>query len=735
MGEVWKARDMRLDRIVALKLLPALAGNTDRVLREARAASAINHPHICTIYETGEHEGAPFIAMEYLDGETLTDRIANGPLDAVTFIDLAMQIADALDAAHGCGVVHRDLKPANLFLTTRGSAKVLDFGIARMATRDDARTMAADPQPTAGSGTEGTVAYMAPEQARGEAVDARSDLFALGAVLYELATGHPAFAAATTALTYDAILNRQPVPMSTHRQVPDGVAPVVSRLLAKDPTARYQSARELLADLRALERGDRRPGLMTDGGEPPAPSIAVLPFTNLSADPESEYMADGITEEVIGALGHIEALRVAGRTSSFAFKDKAPDLAEVAARLHVATVLTGSVRKAGSRLRITAELVNIADGFQLWSERFDRQADDMFAIQDEIATAIAAKLRVSFTKAPAAPALKRRSADPGAYEQYLEGRVLLNRRGKQMPRALECFQRALAIDPDYALAHAGAADAYTLLTFYGALPVWEAAPKVRAAARRAIALDPSLADPHAALAFVHYGLDWDQESGDAEIATALRLNPRLVNALTWQSLFLGAARGRFDEAAAIAVSAAEGDPLAAYPLMMLANNLWIGQRPIEAEAMFLRALAIVPDTWQALRNVGLIQALDGRHADGIETLERALVISGRHPWVLTSLADAQMVAGHAEEARRLHEELLALSRTRYVQSIFIGASYSIVGDLDGAFAAFEKAEREREAMPLLNYMWFVAREARRDPRFAAMMARARVIPAPDLVST
>jgi Tfp pilus assembly protein PilF len=394
-------------------------------------------------------------------------------------------------------------------------------------------------------------------------------------------------------------------------------------------------------------------------------------------------------------------------------------------------VLTGSVRRAGHRLRISVELVNVADGFQIWSERFDRQADDIFAVQDEIAKAIADKLRVSFSGAML-PSVMRRTTVPGAYELYLEGRVLLNRRGKQMARALECFQRAVALDPEYALAHAGVADAYTLITFYGGIPQWEAMPKAQDAARRAIAIDPTLADPHAALACVLYCRDWNRDASAAEIATALRLNPRLVTALTWQSLILAAGEGRFDEAAAAAVSAAEGDPLAAYPVTTLANTWWLARRPDEAATGFARALELEPGLWQAARNLGLIQVYQGRHAEGMATLERALTQSDRHPWVLITMADAHAVAGNAAEARRLHDEVVARAASRYVQSIFLGCSYSTIGDLDGAFAAFARAEREREAMPLLNHMWFMATAARRDPRFAAMMRRAGVTPAPDL---
>ena len=403
MGEVYKARDTRLDRDVAIKVIGSLlAGDAtmrQRMLREARAASSLNHPHICTVHDVGDEGGRPFIAMEWIDGESLAQRLerAAGPLLTDDVIRLGAQVADALDAAHRSGIVHRDLKPANLFVTRRGDAKILDFGLAKTMNAGSAAgpagdvTVASQRDLSCAGEVLGTFAYMAPEQARGERVDARSDLFSLGVVLYEMATGRQAFAGKTAALTFDAILNRQPAePREINDRVPPGLNDVIGRLLAKDPAARPASAGALKDELDRIQRSDR-----PSGPSGIVPSLAVLPFTNLSPEAENEYIADGITEEVLNTLARIPGLQVAARTSSFAFKGKTPDVAEVGAKLHVAHVLTGSVRKAGPRLRITVQLVSTRDSFSIWSERYDRQTDDIFQIQDEIAAAIAEKLRIT----------------------------------------------------------------------------------------------------------------------------------------------------------------------------------------------------------------------------------------------------------------------------------------------------------------------------------------------------
>ena len=731
MGVVYLAEDTTLGRRVALKFLPpALAASPDsreRLLREARAASALNHPHICTIHEVGEQDGQPFIAMEWLDGETVKQRLERGPFPVDALLEAAIQIAEALDAAHARGIVHRDLKPANLFVTRRGDAKVLDFGLAKSVDgAPDLDTFTGQGPLTSPGSTVGTVAYMAPEQARGEPVDARTDLFSLGLVLYEMATGQMAVPSGSTALAYDAILNRQFSSVTEiNRNVPSSVDRVVRRLLSKAPTARHQSARELRDELDAIRRERRRDG---SSGSRPAPSIAVLPFANLSPDPENEYFADGMTEEVIHTLGRIKGLQVAARTSSFAFKGQTPDLSEVAAKLRVATVLTGSVRKAGSRLRISVALVNAADGFQLWSERYDRQAEDVFAVQEEIAIAIAEKLKVAL-ETSGEPLVTRATDNLDAYQLYLKARFLMNQRGAAIGQGLAYLRQAIALAPDYAPAHAGLAEAYALLGFYGYAPSYEVMPKARQSAQHALALNPSLAEAHAPLLFVSWIYDWDFERAQREFDAAMALDPRMVTALNWWSLYLGTARGDFAQATAVAQRAIEIDPLSAYSHVAMTSVYLCAGRYADAEPPARRAMELNPALWLAGRALGIALSLQGKHDEAIAALAAGLTASDGHYWMIQALCISHAWAGHAAESRRYLEVLVAASAAgKYVQPLMLGSAYYAVGESDAAFEWFERAYRERDPLPVINY-WpapdgrFVA-----DPRFAALMARVGVSP-------
>jgi non-specific serine/threonine protein kinase len=461
MGVVYKAEDTKLPRCVALKFLPEESSRDrqarERFEREARATAALNHPHICTIYEIGEREGHPFIAMELLEGQTLKHYIAEKHLEIADFLNLAIQMADALDAAHSKGIVHRDIKPANIFVTVRGQAKILDFGLAKI-------TKGADLGVTGHSETlagvvSGTLPYMSPEQLQGRPIDERTDLFSLGVVMYEMATGQRPFHGGTSFDLTSSILRDSPPPLAEHRaDLPAALDRILQRCLAKDANGRYLSARELREALDRLRRE------MTSGSQvvsvsaaAPNKSIAVLPFANLSMDPENEFFADGITEEIINVLGRIEHLRVAARTSAFTFKGKHAALRVIGERLNVKTILEGSVRRAGNRLRITVQLINVADGYHLWSERYDREMKDIFEIQDEIARAIADRLKVTLGEGGQEPLVKAVTKDLEAYELYLKGRALLYRRGGSVPHAVECFERAARLDPEYALARAGLA--------------------------------------------------------------------------------------------------------------------------------------------------------------------------------------------------------------------------------------------------------------------------------------
>lgn len=739
MGEVYRASDARLGRDVAVKVLPAEfacdQAAIERFRREARLASTISHPHVCAIYDTGEHGGLLYIVMELLEGQTLQKMIEAAPISQARAVELAIEIADGLDAAHERGVVHRDLKPANVFITTRGHAKILDFGVAKTAAPSaDAETVAG--LTTAGEAI-GTIAYMSPEQARGESVDARSDLFSLGLILYEALTRTPAFSGQTPALIFDAILNRSPQPIRDHVS---GIGPDLERLigslLAKSPHARPQSAREVLDRLREIARGagtpapGRRSG--SDSVAPAQASIAVLPFASLSADPENEYLADGLTEEIISALGQVKNLRVAGRTSSFAFKGKPVGVTEVAARLGVGTVLTGGVRRAANRIRITVELVNGADGFQLWSDRFDRPADDVFAIQDEIAAGIAAKLRGTLTAPADADGSVRRGTDnQEAHLLYLKGRHVLQQRGDGIVRALDCFDRALALDPNFALAHSGRAEANSLLGFYGYAPESKVMVAARGSALRALELDPSLDEPHGPLLLVKFLYDWDWSGSEAEFNRAIAKNPSAVNAMVFRTLELGLVHGRFEEALALCERATALDPLSPYVYNLTGTTLLCAGRFAEARKSLAQSEELQPNAWPVERLVGVSLAGEGRMDEAIAALERARVVSHHHPWTVGSLMDVHELAGNHEKAKEWARAGIELAKTRYVQPTVLGGCYAGLGDFEAAFACFERSIVERDLLPCLNHFPFgisMRRNPVFDERWRALMRRIGVVP-------
>jgi serine/threonine protein kinase/Tfp pilus assembly protein PilF len=533
MGIVYQAEDTSLGRKVALKFLPAEmaqdAPSLERFQREARAASALNHPGICTVYAIDQHEGQHFIAMELLEGETLSDRMRRAPFELTQLIDVAMQIADALESAHAKGIVHRDIKPANIFLTSRGQVKVLDFGLAKVERRADEQSEATEMRVnelTKAGTTIGTVSYMSPEQARAQLTDGRTDLFSFGTVLYQMATGTLPFQGDSAAVIFDAILNREPPPVNQiNPSVPADLARVIAKALEKDRVFRYQSATELRTDLLRIKRdhdsGGRRASESSDprknSAESAEKSLAILYFENLSGMKEDEYLRDGVTEDIIAELAKIKGLKIFSRATILRYRDKSVNPADIGQQLNAAYVLTGSLRRAGARLRINAELIDSGTEFPLWSERYDREMKDVFEVQDEIARNIAEALRVTLSPQEEQALAAKPTENLQAYDLYLRGKTYARRLTRQdIDFALQMFENAVSLDPDFALAHAAIANACAQYHYhYERNPRW--LERAVGATQRASTLKPEAPEVQLAESWILYA-----EGKYAEAAAKMR---------------------------------------------------------------------------------------------------------------------------------------------------------------------------------------------------------------------
>lgn len=720
MGLVYKAQDVKLDRPVAIKFISrevaAVPEQRTRFIREARTASLLDHPNICTIHDFGETaDGDLYIVMAFCPGENLRARLERGPLSIKHAVNIAEQMAQGLAKAHSMGIVHRDIKPANIMLLPDHGVKIVDFGLAKLP-RDIGLTNT--------GGVVGTVPYMSPEQLRGDALDARTDIWSWGVTFYEMLAGDRPFESRTEATIIRAIMDNDPPSLAARRSdIPPAILQLISQALRKRREERPANATNLLEVLHGLTlRTDTTP-VVTVSPRPHA-SVAVLPFLNLSADSESEYFSDGLTEELIHALSRIPGLQVVSRTSAFEFKGKAENIRKIGEQLRVSTVVEGSVRKRGDHVRVSTQLVDVNDGYCLWSQRFDCNMTDIFEVQDDMAKAIAESLKVELgSKVGSSGLVKRYTQNVEAYDLYLRGRFQGNKRsGEGFQKALEYFQRALELDPKYAPALAGIADYHVAVASWGLAPPAEAWPQAKQAVSNALAADDSLADAHASMGLIRMWYEWDWKEAEREFLRAIELNPGLPLPRVYYNLLL-VQTGRSEEAEEQIRAALASDPLSVLANVYLAG-VYHYRRDYEGSLQQARrGLELDPNDIEAHAVMALNYEQQRRYPEAIAELEKAHRLSGGNPLLLGPLGSCYGGSGDKEKALKALAELNAAAEQAYVAPITWVMLYLGIGEVEQAFQWLEKAAEARDALLCYLKVGPIYDAIRDDSRYSDLLFR------------
>ncbi len=722
MGKVYRVEDNKIKEEIALKLIkPEISADKqtiDRFRNELKMTRMISHRNVCSMFDLGEEKGMSFITMEYVPGEDLKSMIRmSGQLSTGTAIKIAKQICDGLSEAHRLGIVHRDLKPSNVMIDKEGNARIMDFGIAR-SIRAKSIT---------GEGIMiGTPEYMSPEQVEGEEVDQRSDIYSLGVILYEMATGRVPFGGDTPLSI--AVKHKTAVPLDPRRlnhQIPEDFSRVILRCMEKSREKRCQSAQELLSELNKLE--EEKQEQKKSAEIPWERSIAVLPFADLSAERDQEYFCDGIAEELINALTKIERLKVASGSSAFQFKGKGHDIQEIGKRLKVETVLEGSVRKAGNRLRITAQLVNVADGYHVWSEKYDCEMKDIFAIQDEISLTIVDKLKVKLLREDKEKLVKRSTEDVEAYNLYLKGRYFWGKRTKEgFRKAMEFFEQSIVEDPNFTLAYSGLADSYNLLGFYNFAPPKEAFPKAKEAAQKALKIDDTIAEAYASLAFVQLYYDWDWKNAYENFKKAVKLSPGYPTAHHWYAEYLLVV-GRIEEAFVESKRALELDPFSLVINVLLGWAFHYSYQYDQAIEQYLKTLEMDPNFAPAHYFLGLTYVQKAMFDEAIEEFKKAKAIFGDSTLTNAALWHAKARRGKIDEVEKVLDEMAKISRQTYFPLYYKAAIYADVGNNDRAFHWLEKCFEERDMWLALLKVDPIWSNLQSDPRFNELLKKMGLI--------